>query len=49
MTGTRTPCCGKGEVFLVLKIDGGRLRGVAAGRVWISSVGGVGTGGGVGV
>lgn len=40
MTGTRTPCRGKGEVFLVLKIDGGRLQGVAAGRVWISSMGG---------
>lgn len=31
MTGMWTPCCGKGELFLVLKIDGGRAWGVSGG------------------
>lgn len=32
MTGMWAPCCGKGEASLVLKIDGGRLRGGASGQ-----------------
>lgn len=34
MTGMWTPCCGKGELFLVLKIDGGRLGPSREGGCW---------------